>query len=253
MGYFKEFLQLVNENNIEDFNKIVDNIDIDNIKLKNLVKRDPLRLFQSKELRDYIVESIENKSDMYELVILFRSYLKKTIRTTYRCLYEEDLYFIGVDMNINMYCIYYKNLLVLDIDYPKMELSNDSDSKKMLKNIKIINKCKMFNKKYGDTFMIYSTKNGYHIFVVNRLVDKNSIETINYMVEFGVDFNYIVFSSYVGFVIRLNKKSFDDPMYSYIDTIGNDMKYKDLVDVHLIASDEFQDILTYNANNFNKS
>jgi hypothetical protein len=229
MGYFSEFIKTVNERNISSY----------------IEKHTTDKLLKNKDLRDFITDRLKNTEDIdkHELILFLSKFLKNHIRTTYRCLYDSDKYFIGVDMNVNMYCIYYKSLLVLDID---IEIG-DKWYGELFAERKVISKCEKFNKIYGDTYMIFRSKNGYHVFVVNREFDKKSQETIKYMYDFGVDFNYIIFSYVVGYVVRLNRKTEDDLMYSYICTVGNNEKKElaDLVEIHIKKTNEYRHILTY--------
>lgn len=178
--------------------------------------------------RNFLKEEIKDKK---KLILLLSK--GKLIKKPYRLLVNDEDFFVGVDMNTNLHCIYYKNLIMIDVDLQK---SPDTTLESL------INICKTTN----DSFIIYSSKNGYHIFIANRLFEKDEI--IDYMLMFPCDLSYIVMSYVFGCSVRLNKKSEDDPMYSLLTMIGNDFKHKELVDIHIELTDLLKDILIYNNN-----
>lgn len=252
MDYYTQFLIDVNEGNLEYF---ITNFSNELNPLNKIFFENTLefrKLMSNYDLRQKIISYIQSISiegiDPYDIVLFFASFLKTTIRTTYRPLYTGPDYFIGVDMNINMYCIYYKDLMVIDVDIHKDYRDKGLlDWKQFIKNREtIVERATDYSKLTGDTYVIYESKNGFHVFVVNRRFNKRAPETSRYLYNFSkndvrVDFNYIVFSYIVGYVVRLNKKNVRDCMYEYIATVGThiDPELKKLVDLHIEKTDEF--------------
>ena len=71
------------------------------------------------------------------------------------------------------------------------------------------------------------------------------------MIEFGVDINYIIYTSLVGWVVRLNRKTVEDNMYKYIKTISYNDKHQidnniiELIGIHKECSRLYKNIYVY--------
>ena len=70
-------------------------------------------------------------------------------------------------------------------------------------------------------FRIYSSRNGYHIFVLNKSMDYKSDESIRLMFEIGCDFYYIVYSYLRGWSVRLNKKKGEENVEELYRWVGD--------------------------------
>ena len=182
-----------------------------------------------------------------DLIKFLSLYLTRTMRTAFRCLYDEKDFFVGVDMNVNMYCVYYRDIMVLDIDDDQEEIEKLDWKQKIFRQQKFLNRCREMSRKYNDTYAIYKSKKGYHVFVVNRRFDKSDKKTMDYMIDFGSDTNYLVFTYLVGWVVRLNKKTPDDDMYTYIGIVGKnvDSEILETVKLHFDCSDIYKNELVY--------
>ncbi len=225
-GYFNDFLKIVNKYSISLYKNGFFSI--------TPIEKEINKLLNNIDFRRLLIEKMDKN---IQLIKYLTYYLSKSIRTAYRCIHNEKDYFIGVDMNVNMYCIYYKDILVFDIDFNESIKDDDEHHthvNNILKENKFMLKCKQMSKKYGDTYMVYRTRNGFHVFVVNKRFDNTDISTVKYMLDFGVDINYIIFSYLVGYVVRLNRKKINDNMYKYIETIGNniDPSISSIVSLH---------------------
>jgi len=208
--YFSYFLRVLNQSHILEI-------------------LEPQRIRYNREFKEYLIDKY---GKTFKTINLLDKIFTGDINKPHRCLFSADNYFIAIDLIKNMYCIYYRDLMVIDIDYDQT-----------IKNIDdVINLCK--SKTYRDSYIIYSTSNGAHIFVVNREFEHNSVETIEYMLNFGCDFNYVLITYMVGWCIRLNKKHKDDQMYKYVCSINEtNGKRKALVDIHIEASNKFKNNL----------
>lgn len=292
MDFYIEFIELIQSNNIKiiNYEETAElTLDTEEINKENdeEIKKSILKLkknwkkqLKNPELRNLIISKLGRS---YELVQIFQYCLSDYFKKSFKYIYSTDSYFIGIDMIMNMYCIYYKNLLVFDMDYNELDIlqNNENHFNTLLENISIDNKykekenntseeynniydelnfndinydnydqliikhCQKFREKYNDTYQIYKSNGGYHIFVISRTFNYNDKKTIEYMLNFGCDFNYIVHSHTVGFVVRLNKKHQDDNMYKYISTIGENKNLEHLVQKHIILANQYCDNIIY--------
>ena len=79
-------------------------------------------------------------------------------------------------------------------------------------------------------------------------IDYKEKESIEYMIEFGCDEYYMIFSYIRGWCVRVNRKKKDisnKALYKYVETIGSDLKYKELVDIHLQLIKKFGNYIIY--------
>jgi hypothetical protein len=124
--------------------------------------------------------------------------------------------------------------MVIDIDFSEDKIKNLQE---------VVNLCEEKHRSTGDSYILYLTNNGVHVFVSNKKYDHRLKETIDYMIDFGVDFNYAAMTYVVGWCIRLNKKHKDDNMYTYVCDIGNDFSRRCLVDLHIDYSTKYEDTM----------
>ena len=68
------------------------------------------------------------------------------------------------------------------------------------------------------TLTVLRSNNGYHIFVTNRYFDYKDKSTIDYLIDFKCDINYIICCYIRGFSVRISKKSVEesDELYDLI-------------------------------------
>jgi hypothetical protein len=152
---------------------------------------------------------IDNEDPVISVKML--SYvMSHSILKPQRLLMDDDDYYVAIDMYTNTYYICYRDLMMIDIDRYK---SKDE-------TIDVLDDIKTKLSKYPELFFrIFSSRNGYHIFVLNRSMDYKSDESIRLMYELGCDFYYIVYSYLRGWSVRLNKKKGEetvDNLYSWI-------------------------------------
>ncbi len=167
-----------------------------------------------KKFREFLIEEVGLN---YETIKLCSEGMKYYMNKPQRCLYNYKNYYVGVDMNTNMYYMCIKGLLMIDIDTRTKSLN---DIKEM---------CLQHSE---DSFFIYKSMNGYHVYVTNRMFDNVSQESIEYIISFGADVNYIICYYVRGSSIRLNKKSDreSDNLYTFLDSVGN-QNSPDIIDL----------------------
>jgi hypothetical protein len=150
---------------------------------------------------------------------------------------ETDDYILGTQYNKEtkqpiMDIISFKNLLVLDYDVPKIT-NNDPDELKIAKS-KLLKQIIDILKTTNYKFHIYETYRGYHVYCVSKLFNNNDHKVHKLMNELGCDRFYIGFTRYVGFVVRINKKTNRDEQYieRFVGIINEDIPSMDcLIDL----------------------
>lgn len=171
---------------------------------------------------DYLIKNSElNISSIKNLSNYFIDYIKKPQRYLH---FEDDLY-IGVDMNTNMHYICYKDIVMFDIDDQKLE------------DISL---------KSNDSYLIYKSNNGFHIFLTNRRIDYDSDECINYMIDMKTDIKYIICTHLRGYSVRLNKKKETETIYELVHEHNKHLADKDIVDlinIHILFAEQFWNVL----------
>lgn len=185
---------------------------------------------------------ITNLGRNFETVKLFGPALQNSILKPQRLIYDDDDYYIAIDMLSNTYYICYKNLLMIDIDFYKD--NNVSDIDTILEPIE----------RYCDLhptvrFRIYKSRNGIHAFLISSASNNKSEDSINIMLELNSDFYYTIYSYLRGWSVRLNRKlkevDMDTVLYTYIKDIGAgeiDENMEKLCNLHINLLDVFKDV-----------
>ena len=191
--------------------------------LQDIINKKNPRNFKTKALqtRQFVENLLDTNKLSYELIKTvsrgYLDYLKKPQRNYY----STDYNYIAVDMNTNLHYICYKNILMIDID-----LKEGQNKQDVLKDI--------IKKISGgeDSFLIYESTNGYHIFMTSRTLEYNSEEAINILIDFGSDTNYIICSYLRGFCVRLNRKNTSEPdtLYKFIGYYHN-TRHEDVINL----------------------
>lgn len=122
---------------------------------------------------------------------------------------ETDDYVIGEQYNVQtgekmMDVLAFKRLLVLDYDVKHNSNITKSELLRTLID-------KLNTQPYS--FSIYETYGGYHVYCTSEEFGYNDHSTHSYMKHLGCDRFYIGFTKYVGFAVRLNKKSNRDETF----------------------------------------
>jgi hypothetical protein len=162
------------------------------------------------KLRDRgFAKYVQENADPETSVKLISYTMRRSLLKPQRLLIDENDYYVGVDLNTNTYYICYRNLMMLDIDRYKQDAGTDT-----LNDIK-----SKVAARPELAFRIYESRNGYHLFVLNRGFDYTSDEAIRLMWELGCDYHYIVYSHLRGWSVRLNKKAGEEDrekLYTWI-------------------------------------
>jgi hypothetical protein len=165
--------------------------------LNILTDNDPLQK-QTGNLKNSSNISIENVTDIIRLAPVFISGVKRDqmlIKT-------HNDYYIAKDTLTNTVYICFKDLLTIDID---IDIDIDNDNVNDNDNDNDKNIIDHFSK-LSETFRIYKTPRGYHVYCTSRYFPYRERTTIEYMLNNLCDKYYCVYSYIRGFSTRLNNK-----------------------------------------------
>lgn len=172
--------------------------------------------------------SIENVNDIIRLAPTFISGVKRDqvlIKT-------RGDYYIARDILTNTVYICFKDLLTIDID---IDIDVDVDE-----NVDINSDEKIMDyfSKLSETFRIYKTPRGYHIYCTSKRFAYRDKDTISYMLNNFCDKYYCVYSYIRGFSTRLNNKfnSRGEIVYEYIGKTNGEEDSKLVKLVNLMES-----------------
>lgn len=162
------------------------------------------------KLRDRgFAKYVQENADPETSVKLISYTMRRSLLKPQRLLIDEDDYYVGIDLNTNTYYVCYRDLMMIDVDRYKQDKGTDT-----LSDIK-----SKLAARPQLAFRIYESRNGYHLFVLNRGFDHTSDEAIRLMWELGCDYHYIVYSHLRGWSVRLNKKAGEEDrekLYTWI-------------------------------------
>jgi hypothetical protein len=127
-------------------------------------------------------------------------------------------YYIARDHVTNTIYICYKHLLTIDIDNPEIDL--------------VTLKQKLIQ--IPETFRIYKSNRGYHIYCTSKLFDYRSKQSVEFMLDNFCDPYYCIYSYIRGYCTRLNNKFEYEgiQIYEYIEKVGTKHENERLL--HLI-------------------
>jgi hypothetical protein len=149
---------------------------------------------------------------------------------------ETEDYIIGEQFykktgNKIMDIIAFKNLMVLDYDVKSYSETSKSE---------LLNAITDRLKKTQYSFSIYETYGGYHVYCTSNRFDYRDNSTHSLMKQLECDRFYIGFTKYVGFAVRLNRKSNrNEPFIERFVTMIN----QDFADDKLERLVQFKDAL----------
>jgi len=194
--------------------------------------------FANKDFRKYISE---HERDNMELFQELSKTLTKYMLKPQQLIHDAEDYYIAQDMLTNTFYVCYKTLMMIDIDFYKEEMEETDKIQAILNRVKdYVQKSKV-----ELNFMIYTTRNGIHLFLVNRKSNYKDLNDIKIMLDLNCDYYYSVYCYIRGWSVRLNKKKKENNvLYTYIGDVGNTNK-KDkhllkLVNLHINLLEVFK-------------
>ena len=131
--------------------------------------------------------------------------------------------------------------MMIDIDFYKEEMEESDKVKAILNRVEEY----VHKSKVKLNFMIYTTRNGIHLFLVNRKSDYKNLDDIKIMLDLNCDYYYSVYCYIRGWSVRLNKKKNDNEvLYTYLCDVGNTNKKDEhlvkLVNLHINLLEVFK-------------
>lgn len=203
--FYKSYLELAD-------NKLPFNLD-----------KESRELFKDRGFTKYVIDNEEP----VKVVKMLSFVVSHSLLKPQKLLIDNEDYYIAIDLLTNTYYICYRDLMMIDID--KYKINSNSDT---------LNDIKIKLSKYPSLFFrIYSSRNGYHIFVINKNMNYRSDESIQLMSDIGCDFYYMVYSYLRGWSVRLNKKRGEENIDNLYTWIG------DVVRGHFFSSIRFTDLI----------
>jgi len=167
-----------------------------------------LSLLKDRGFSQFIIKN----EDPVNSVRMMSYVMSHSVLKPQQVLIDNDDYYIAIDLFTNTYYICYRDLIMIDIDRYKSDKTADTleDIKQRLS-------------KHPELFSrIYASRNGYHIFILNKAMDYKSNDSIRLMSELCCDFYYMVYSYIRGWCVRLNKKKGEennDILYTWVGDV----------------------------------
>lgn len=185
-------------------------LDLTNDKLPFIVDDESAKLFKDRNFSKFMIEKEESV-----FAIKVMSYIMHHgILKPQQLLIDNEDYYVAIDCFTNTYYICYRDLMMIDVD--RYKINNRM-------NVDILEDIKLKLKNYPQYFFrIYQSRNGYHIFIINKSMNYRDEETIKLQLELGSDFYYTVFCYLRGWSVRLNKKKGEDNndiLYTWIGDV----------------------------------
>lgn len=171
--------------------------------LNILENKDPLQNIGTNYGTNYGTDSTINYSD--DIIKLAPQFISGVKRPQQLIKSKRD-YYIARDSATNTVYICFKHLLTIDID-------KDIDKDVVVEHFS----------KIPETFRIFRSKRGYHVYCTSKQFDYRSKNSVDFMFNNMSDPYYCIYSYIRGYCTRLNNK-FDDcgkTIYEYIGKTGN--------------------------------
>jgi hypothetical protein len=195
----------------------------------------PEKVYNEEYIEDYI---LDNFGLNYESVVSISEKYRMSLRKPQRCICSKENFYIGIDMNTNIYYLCMKNVMMIDIDYDKSNTIKNKED--------VLDMCQNLHKTDNLNFSLYSSTNGMHIFITNKYFNYNDKKTIELMIKMDSDKKYIYFSYLRGFCVRVNPKNLQDKPYQHIKDFGDQFdNINYFINLHLQLYDNFSNIYSY--------
>ena len=199
--------------------------------------------------RNYVLDKM---GETTETVRLLAPALKPGMHKPQRLINDSTIFYVAEDMLTRTFYICFEKLLMLDIDWYKLECNSDVDDSLTEQQIRdkqlevMVNNITELTEKNPElTFRLYLSQGGVHAFLTSREADRDNDDDLQLMLDMGVDFNYIIYSHLRGWSVRLNRKQKEprgQSIYSYYATIGTadeDPGQLKLVRAHELLAERF--------------
>lgn len=179
-------------------------LDIASVDVPPEIEPAALQLLKDRGFTRFLIEN----EDPVTAVKMLAFTMSHSLLKPQRLLVDTEDYYVAVDLFTNTYYICYRQVLMVDVDRYKQGQDLEDLKTKLAKHPELF-------------FRIYASRNGYHVFVLNRKIDYKSDTAIRLMHELGCDFYYMVYSYLRGWSVRLNKKKGEEDTPTLYTWVGD--------------------------------
>jgi hypothetical protein len=190
----------------------------ENKKYNNRYFRNYLINFFLKRYELYLKKEVE-ENEILELLEIVKDYLKRFMLKPQRVIEDNEEYYIGKDIRTNTKYICFKNLCVLDFDINKNNFKKKEEILEYIERNELLKEI---------PYNIIETRNGYHIYILDKKRLYNDIETFKFLMNFESDIYYKFYCIIRGYSIRLNKKEGEEKIKYNIRSCFKKKKKKDI-------------------------
>ena len=185
------------------YSSFIQNIHYDTKNNQVQEKKYSNKYFKSYLLKFFLDKYTNNEfvEDKQILLSMMTDYLKPYINKPQQLIKDDEDYYVAVDMRTNTKYICFKDLCVLDFDVSEYKFKTKEEILEYLEENEILQ---------SIPYMQLETRNGYHIYLMDKPRDFNSIETMDFLLQFDSDIYYKFYCYLRGFSIRLNKKEVNE-------------------------------------------
>jgi len=179
--------------------------------------------YYNRYFKTYVVKFFLDKyndntfaDDKKKLLSMITNYLKPYINKPQQLIKDEEDYYVAVDMRTNTKYICFKDLCVLDFDISEYQFKSKDE---------ILTYLEQNDQLQEIPYMCVETRNGYHIYLMDIPREHNSIETIDFLLQFKSDIFYKFYCYLRGFSIRFNKKEAnEEDLFTNIKLVNKSKK-----------------------------
>jgi len=139
----------------------------------------------------------EFAEDKQILLSMMTDYLKPLINKPQKLVKDDGEYYVAVDMRTNTKYICFKDMCTLDFDVSEYKYKTKAEILEYLDNHPLLQ---------DIPYMRVETRNGYHVYLMDKPRPHNSIDTMDLLLQFDSDIFYKFYCYLRGYSIRLNKK-----------------------------------------------
>lgn len=182
--------------------------------------------------RKYLINKLCKEDENFEMNLSqISNFVLPSIRKPQHCILSKEEYYVAWDMYTKTKYICYRELMCIDFDVGKESFETKQEI------VEYVNQHPLLS---SLPTMQVETRNGYHVFLLDKPRQHNDPKMIQFMLQFNVDPYYAVYCYLRGYSIRVNPKNYKQ------DNIVFEVKisHKDKADTHLLqlASQQFRHI-----------